>query len=136
MGFKWKTLLFEKSVPLSKENAGLHIISDECRSLALTFSSQSVRPTIRTLVASPGPAGLSVGSVAVSGVASSTAPTSANECMDIPCLCGFFGGGCYVCSLSCADLIHNLPVLILYLKVLSQTHHSTASLKTLKTALR
>ncbi|KAK6745039.1 hypothetical protein RB195_011633 [Necator americanus] len=46
-----------------------------------------IRPTTRSLVLSPGPAGPTLGAFAVSAVASSTSPTTAYECMDIGCLC-------------------------------------------------
>ncbi|KIH45938.1 hypothetical protein ANCDUO_24012 [Ancylostoma duodenale] len=54
-------------------------------------NTRNVRPTTRTSVLAPGPAGLAVGAFTVSAVASSTSPTTAYECMDIACLCGFFG---------------------------------------------
>ncbi|ETN74614.1 hypothetical protein NECAME_12858 [Necator americanus] len=55
-------------------------------------NTRDIRPTTRSLVLSPGPAGPTLGAFAVSAVASSTSPTTAYECMDIGCLCGFFGG--------------------------------------------
>ncbi|WKY02780.1 hypothetical protein Q1695_016225 [Nippostrongylus brasiliensis] len=64
-------------------------------------NARTVRLTAKTLIASPGFSGLSVGAVPISGVASSSSPTVAYECMDIPCLCGFFGGtGSTTCTLA------------------------------------
>ncbi|VDM74251.1 unnamed protein product [Strongylus vulgaris] len=54
-------------------------------------NTRNIPATTRTAVSAPGFPGL-VGSAAISSVATSTTATSAYECMDIECLCGFFGG--------------------------------------------
>ncbi|KAK5972623.1 Tyrosinase protein tyr-3, partial [Trichostrongylus colubriformis] len=55
-------------------------------------NTRTVRPTTRTLVAAPGAAGISPLGVDISSVASSTTPSTVYDCLDIACICLFFGG--------------------------------------------
>ncbi|PIO71493.1 hypothetical protein TELCIR_06609 [Teladorsagia circumcincta] len=67
---------------------------------AAATAVQTVRPTTRALVSAPGPAGINSLGVSTSAVGTSTIPSSAYDCLDIACLCGFFGGtGGTTCTL-------------------------------------
>ncbi|XGW14088.1 hypothetical protein V3C99_000411, partial [Haemonchus contortus] len=55
-------------------------------------NTRAVRPTVRALVSAPGTAGISPLGVGISSVATSTTPSTVYDCLDIACLCGFFGG--------------------------------------------
>ncbi|KHJ87780.1 common central domain of tyrosinase [Oesophagostomum dentatum] len=65
--------------------ASLQVICNQIA--AWSLSSRAISPVSPQSVAAPGAAG-----PGFSALAASVNPTTAQECMDIACLCGFFGG--------------------------------------------